>query len=359
MAESEDRTEAASSRRLQQAREQGNVPISRELPALAVLGAAALVLAMAAPPSAQALVRRLAVFLEQAHRLDPVAALREAGQATLAAAAPFVIAALLAGAAAILLQTGFLLNLSALMPDAARLAPSRGLKRLLSPAVVMEAGKSLVKLGVVAWAGWRAFAVMLPQLADTLSWDAGTLTGGMSRQILRILAWMLAAQAVMACLDMLAVRFRHGRKLRMSREELRDEHRETEGDPRIKGRVRQIRMLRARKRMMAAVPKATVVLTNPTHYAVALAYDRASGGAPRVVAKGVDEVAARIREVARRSAVPVVANPPLARALYRVELDTEIPAEHYKAVAEIVAYVWRLRGQVRNARATPRAGAAP
>ncbi|MCW3475095.1 EscU/YscU/HrcU family type III secretion system export apparatus switch protein [Limobrevibacterium gyesilva] len=360
MADQEDRTEAASARRLQRAREEGNVPISRELSALAVMGSAALVLAMAAPAMAQALARRMAVFLEQAHRLDPVAAMHEAALATIAAAAPFVLAALVAGAAAILLQTGFLLNLSALMPKLDRLDPRRGLKRVFGLTVLTEAGKSVLKVGVVAWAGWQALPALMPQLRQALAWDAGGLTDGLTRQVMRILFSMLAAQAVIATLDVVRARLQHARSLRMSREDLRDEHKETEGDPRIKGRIRQIRVQRARKRMMAAVPTATVVLTNPTHYAVALAYDRAGGGAPKVVAKGVDDVAARIREVAQRSRVPLVANPPLARALYRVALDAEIPAEHYKAVAEIVAYVWRLSGRVRAARAAEsrlRAGA--
>ena len=131
----------------------------------------------------------------------------------------------------------------------------------------------------------------------------------------------------------------------MSRHDILEEQKETEGDPRVKARLRQIRNFRARKRMLAAVPKATVVITNPTHYAVALAYDRAKHAAPRVVAKGVDTLAARIREVAEANRVPLVANPPLARALYRVELDADIPAEHYQAVAEIIAYVWRLGRQ--------------
>ena len=129
----------------------------------------------------------------------------------------------------------------------------------------------------------------------------------------------------------------------MSREEVKQEAKESDGNPAIKQRVRQIRMARARKRMLAAVPQATVIVTNPTHYAIALSYDRAKGGAPKVVAKGVDEVAARIRDVAREHRVPLVANPPLARALYLVELDAEIPAEHFKLVAEVIAYVWRLR----------------
>jgi len=120
---------------------------------------------------------------------------------------------------------------------------------------------------------------------------------------------------------------------------------ESDGDPMIKGRIRSLRMARARRRMMAAVPKAAVVITNPTHYAVALAYDENAQAAPKVVAKGTEAVAARIRALAEDSGVPLVANPPLARALFKLELETEIPAEHYQAVAEIIAYVWRLRGR--------------
>ena len=144
----------------------------------------------------------------------------------------------------------------------------------------------------------------------------------------------------------------------MSRQDILEEQKETEGDPRVKARLRQIRTLRARKRMLAAVPKATVVITNPTHYAVALAYDRAKNAAPRVVAKGVDTLAVRIREAAEANRVPVVANPPLARALYRVEVDADIPAEHYQAVAEIIAYVWRLGGRRETPRQVPRRRAA-
>jgi flagellar biosynthetic protein FlhB len=143
--------------------------------------------------------------------------------------------------------------------------------------------------------------------------------------------------------------------MRMSKQEQRDEYKETEGDPFIKGKLRQIRTQRARKRMMAAVPKASVVITNPTHFAVALQYEMASAGAPRVVAKGADLIAARIRELARQHNVPVVENPPVARALYAaVEIDQEIPPEHYKAVAEIISYVLRLKGKLAGTQAAAR-----
>ena len=351
MADEHDRTEAPTPKRLQKAREEGNAPVSREATALAVLAAAALVLTTAAPPLSLNLARRLTIFLSDMHRLDPAAALRAAGEDVLYAAAPLVLAALAAAAGTTLLQTGFLIHLHAAMPDASRLSPKRGWKRIFSVTALVETLKSVAKLAVVAWAGWQALGAALPQLRQAMTWDAATLAERTARQMIGILLAMLAAQAVIATLDVLYVRFRHLRSLRMSRQDLREEHRELEGDPQIKARIKQIRMHRARKRMLAAVPKATVVITNPTHYAVALAYDRGRGGAPRVVAKGVDSMAARIRELAQDNRVPLVANPPLARALYRVELDTEIPAEHYKAVAEIIAYVWRLRGMA--------AGAAP
>jgi flagellar biosynthetic protein FlhB len=345
MADDQDRTEAPSAKRLQKARTEGQAPLSREATALAVLSAVALVLIMGAPGTAQVVVQRLSVFLAQADRLDPATALRMAAETVVIGAAPVIVAALLAGAAAVLLQTGFLVQLHSAAPDLARLDPKRGLKRIFSVAVLLETAKSVAKIAVVAWAGWQALGSALPQLRQAMAWDAATLGDRVARQMIGILLAMLAAQAVIATLDLLYVRLHHTRSLRMSRQELLDEHKEMEGDPHIKRRIKQIRFQRARRRMLKAVPKATVVVTNPTHYAVALAYDRARGGAPRVVAKGVDSMAARIRELAQDNRVPLVANPPLAHALYRVELDAEIPAEHYKAVAEIIAYVWRLRGK--------------
>jgi flagellar biosynthetic protein FlhB len=274
-----------------------------------------------------------------------VAALWMAAAAVAAGAAPVVLAALAAGAAAVLLQSGFLVRLNAAAPDFARLDPRRGLKRIFSVTALLESAKSVVKITVVTWAGWQAVgSTAMPRLRQAMGWDAATLADRAAHQMIGLVLAMLAAQAVIATLDLLYVRLSHLRGLRMSRQDLLDEHKEMEGDPTTKRRIRQIRVQRARRRMLKAVPLATVVVTNPTHYAIALAYDRAKGGAPRVVAKGVDTMAARIRELAQDNRVPLVANPPLAQALYRVELDAQIPAEHYQAVAGIIAYVWRLRG---------------
>ena len=182
--------------------------------------------------------------------------------------------------------------------------------------------------------------------AAALHQPIGALLQELGQGVLRLLMATLAAFALIALLDLLWVRFQHLRKLRMSRQDLREEQRDAEGDPQVKGRLRRLRESRARRRMLAAVPKAAVVITNPTHYAVALNYDQGRAAAPRLVAKGVDSMAARIRAVAEAHGVPIVANPPLARALYRLEPDTEIPAEHWQAVAQIIAYVWRLQGRV-------------
>lgn len=344
--DNQDRTEAATPRRLQKAREEGQVPVSRELSVLAGLAAATLVLALIAPRAAHQAAAQLSMFLGQPHRID----LSDGGRAALAMAAlvaarlagPFVLAALVGGVGAALLQTGLLLRPAALRPKFSRVDPRAGIGRLFGPDNLVEAGKASLKLAAMGAACWYVLAGELPHIGATLVTVLPLLPEQTARMVLRLLLAVLAVQAVVAGADVAWVRLRHARGLRMSREEIREELKESDGDPRIKQRVRQIRMQRARKRMLAAVPKATVIVTNPTHYAVALAYDRATTAAPRVVAKGVDSMAARIREVAAAHRVPVTSNPPLARALYRVEVDAEIPAEHYQAVAEIIAYVWRL-----------------
>ena len=261
------------------------------------------------------------------------------------AVAPFVGAVLLAGALAVLLQTGFLINFAVLQPDLARLDPRRGLARIWSLHGLVETGKSLLKVVVVVWAMWYVAGALLPRLAGSLLWSPDRLMAVTTAELVRLLLAMLAAFAVLAGFDVVRSRWEHARSLRMSRQELREEHRDAEGDPQVKGRLRQLRMQRARRRMLAAVPRATVIVTNPTHYAVALAYDRGGSTAPKVVAKGVDSMAARIRAMAQQHRVPLVASPALARALYRVEVDTDIPPEHYRAVAEIIAYVWRLQSR--------------
>ena len=271
------------------------------------------------------------------------ARLRSASAGVLGTIMPILGAALLAGAGAVLVQTRFLLNLGALQPRFSRVSPVAGLKRVFGLNGLVEIVKSLGKLGLLATAIWIAIRADWSRLMRLPWQDAHSLPQAVARPVFHLFVATVCVQAIVAAADLGWVRFRHARDLRMSKQSIRDEIKDTEGNPHIKARIRRIRVMRARKRMMAKVPTSTVVITNPTHYAVALTYDRATNPAPRIVAKGSDSLAARIRAVAESSGVPVVANPPLARALYRLDLDTEIPAEHYKAVAEIIAYVWRLR----------------
>jgi flagellar biosynthetic protein FlhB len=342
--EAGSKTESATPRRLQRAREEGRVPVSREIPAACMLGAAALAWALSVPSAAGGLTRTLSVFLSRAgsEALTGPAALALAGHALLQAVAPFAVAMLLAAAGAVLLQTGFLVSFSPLRPRMQRISPRAGVKRIAGWTNLAEAGKSLAKVIVAGAAFWHFLAGEAPALLHAVQTDPHLIPRLAVRPVLILLLILFAIQAAIGVLDVLLVRLRHARQLRMTREEVREEQKETEGDPRLKARIKQIRLQRARRRMLAAVPKATVVVTNPTHYAVALMYDRAKSAAPKVVAKGVDSMAARIRETAEANGVPLVANPPLTRALYTVELDREIPAEHYQAVAELIAYVWRL-----------------
>lgn len=346
MADTDDRTLPATARRRQQAREDGQAPLSKEIVAVSGLAAATLMLAMMVPHLSATLADRLQRMLADPQQL-PGAALRDAAMALLTAVLPISAAILLTTTLAVFLQTGWLINTKAMMPDLSRLNPQNGLKRVFSANNAVEALKALVKIGVLAWAVWHVLAGALSTTAASLSWALPTVLDRLARDTLHIMLVVLGCQAFLALLDMGWVRLRFAGNLRMSFEDVKREQKELEGDPRVKGKLRQIRMARARRRMLAAVAKATVIVTNPTHYAVALKYERGSKSAPKLVGKGVDEVAARIRDAAKKHGIPLVPNPPLARALHGLPLDAEVPPEHFKAVAEIIAYVWRLRGMGR------------
>ncbi len=342
-----DRTEAPTARRLQQAREEGRVALSREVVSLASLLAGGAALAAAwhggGVDLAIALRDTLATAgsapLDQAGLAGVLSAL---ARPALRFAAPVVLASLVAVLAASLLQTGLVFRTASLLPDLTRLHPARGLSRLFGPTNAVEAVKSLVKLGCFALAIAHVLRSDLPQLPGLAGVAIPAFAGHLCGTLLHAAGLILAVQFVIAGIDLLWVRHRHTSALRMSKQDLRDEHKESEGNPHVKARLRSLRRQRARQRMMQAVPKAAVVLTNPTHYAVALAYEQGSRSAPRVVAKGADEVAFRIRALAKEHRVPIVENKPLARALFSIPLDAEIPREHFQAVAAVIAYVWRL-----------------
>lgn len=341
--EAEDKTEAASPRRLEKAREDGQVALSRDLVGLGALAGGVLGLMVAVQPGAT-MLHGLAGAMARAHEIPPIGGAIEMARLGLMAVLPVALLTALGALGATMVQTRGLVSSKGLVPQLSRLNPVAALKRIFGTDGAVEFLRTVLKLALVGAALWHAIGdpAELPRLlhapATALLAHAGQAAGDLA------LAALLAFAAIAAA-DWLFARERHLRRLRMSRQDQKEEARESEGDPHIKARQRQIRQQRARGRMMAAVPKAAVVITNPTHFAVALAYDQGGEAAPRIVAKGADEVAARIRAVAGEAGVPIVSNPPLARALFRLDLDTEIPPEHYQAVAEIIAYVWRLGGQ--------------
>jgi len=346
--EKEDRSEAASATRLVRAREQGQVAVSRELQTLGGLAIGVFTLIMTMPGQVAGFVMHMRALMQNTALIDVSAGgslmvVRAVLLDGAGLAAPVVLAAAAATLVIGLLQTGFLFHLPGLLPKPERINPMHGLSRIFGGQTAIDGLKSLAKFAAFAFAVWHVISGLPPLLARAPGWEVATLASRMARLAFDGALLVLAVQAVIALLDLLHVRFKHMTSLRMSRQELRDEHRENEGNPQVKNRLRQLRRQRANRRMMAQVPKATVVVTNPTHYAVALVYENGSKAAPRLVAKGADELAARIREVALDNRVPVVSNPPLARALYTLPLDAEIPREHFQAVAGIIAYVWRLR----------------
>lgn len=260
---------------------------------------------------------------------------------------PVVAGAALLGIAADYAQVGFIFTGEPMSPKLERLDPVAGFKRIFSRRALLELGKSLAKVGLVAAVAFYSVAPQLRSLGGMALLDVEQAMALTGRIAWSVVLRTVGALFLVAVLDYVYQRFEYERNLRMTREEVKKELKETEGDPQLRGRIRQRQREMARRRMMAAVPKADVVVTNPTHFACALVYHAGETRAPKLVAKGQDFVAHRIREIAREHRVPVVENPPLARTIYAtVEIGSEVPPELYRAVAEVLAYVYRLKGKV-------------
>ena len=344
-----ERTEPASSRRLEKAREEGQVARSRELSTFLLLmagGAGAWWLGGRAFSDFQSWLRR-ALEIDPQLAFDSHLAAARLGDLSLEAlliVAPLFALLLAVAAASPLLLGGWLFSANSLAPDFSRLDPVKGIARMASVQGVAELAKAVLKAslvaGVAAWVVWSNHASVFALLGQ--SPEAGVaMTGGL---VAGSFVAIVCALALIAAVDVPWQLWQHASKLRMTREEARQERKEQDGDPQIKARIRSLQRETARRRMMAEVPKADVVVTNPAHYAVALAYRNGEMRAPRVVAKGADHVARRIRELAVASGVPLLEAPPLARALHRhTEIGDEIPESLYAAVAEVLAYVFQLK----------------
>lgn len=351
MAEDSDleRTEPATPKRIEKAREDGQVARSQELTTFAVLMAAAVGLWFLGAGLLNHLSNIMidGMQMEREMAFDTVLMLDQLNQLAvegLWALGPLLLLLLIVAFFAPMLLSGWLYSNKALIPDFKRLNPVQGFTRVFSVRGLIELVKAIAKAVIIGGVGmlvmWYHKDTMLALV--TLPVDLGI--NHMSQLIGLSFLFIVGAMILIVAIDVPFQIWEHAKKLRMTKEEVRKETKETEGDPQVKARIRGLQREAARRRMMAEIPKADVVVTNPTHYAVALRYQSESMRAPKVVAKGVHLLAARIRELAEENRVPILETPPLARALYHhAELDAEIPETLYTAVAEVLAYVFQLR----------------
>lgn len=355
MADEQDessKTEEASERKLERAREEGNVPLSMEVKSWFMLFAALMMLWGLAPFVMERTTAIAFKFIERPAELpiDPLGLrdlLRETSfELFVTLLLPLSLFLVLAAASA-LVQIGFLYAPKRMEIKWERINLFANAKEFITKAKIVDMLKGIFKITAVGYAGWLIVKPRILDILNTSSFDVASILALVYKLLLLILLTMVMIIFVIAFADYFYQKFSYLKRQRMTKQEVKDEYKQMEGDPQVKMRLRSIRMERLRKRMMANVPKASVVVTNPTHFAVALRYEPEEGmEAPVVVAKGQDFIALKIREIAEANAVPIVENPPLARALFAsVEIDEPIPTEHYAAVAEVIKYVYQLKGK--------------
>jgi len=355
MADEEDeasKTEDPSERKLTKAREEGNVPISQEVKNLIMLIGTLSVVWLIAPYMMKLTRDLLFKFIEspEAIPLD-----YKHGQLIFThvfigflkiIAAPLGLLLIL-GVVSSVSQTGFMFNPEKLEPKWEKLNIFGQFKEFFSSKKIMEGFKGIAKVIVIALICAWMIAPKFNYFPLLPAMEVYAILDFIHEIVVYLIFTVVIAISVVALIDYGYQFYTHRKKLRMSKQEMKDEYKQTKGDPLIKSRIRSLRNERARRRMMDNVPKASVVITNPTHYSVALQYELDVMDAPRLVAKGVDSLAFKIREVAEENDVPILENPPLARALYAsVEIDQAIPPEHFKAVAEVIGYVMRLKNEL-------------
>lgn len=345
------KTEEPTQRRLEEAVKKGQVPTSRELTSFMMLLIFALILIWLAPVMMKHAVRTLTRFIEMPHtyQLDGIGLIR-LSQEVLGSAFfslfPSLALLILIIFLSSLLQHPPILSPEAFMPKLERISPMRGFKRLFSMRSAIEFIKGLFKISIVGFIAWQVVTSQLILIEDSVSKSILAILLLLGHVTLKMMIGVCVFMGLVGILDFLYQKFEYTKSLRMSKRDIRDEYKQTEGSPEVKAKLREIRNKRSQQRMMSAVPKADVVITNPTHYSVALQYDQQKHEAPIVVAKGMDFLALRIREVAKEHNIPIVENAPLARALYAsAELEREIPLEHYQAVAEVIRYIYKLKGK--------------
>lgn len=349
--EQHEKTEEPTHKKLEDAHKKGDVAKSQEVNSWFIMIGATLVLMVFSKDMAVSLTTMLKTIFSETHQI-PITGealrenLRRLGIAILAAMAlPFIIF-FVAGLAGNLVQHRLLFSFEPVTPKLSKVSPLAGFKRLFSKTSLVNFAKGVAKLAIVT----SVIVVIIwpnrERLDAVIGLDPAALMGVTHSMAAQVMIGVVAVLSIVAALDFAWQKHTWWEKQRMTIKELRDEFKQMEGDPQVRAKLRQVRIERGKKRMMQNMPRAAVVITNPTHYSVALEYEKGMT-APVCVAKGVDNIALKIRELAEEYDIPIVENPPLARTLHAsIEVDDEIPPEHYKAVAEVIGYVMRLRGRV-------------
>lgn len=347
------KTEDPTPKKLEEARKKGQVPLSREVNNWIMLFAGTIVVLAMGPGMMLDLTVLLRTYFERAADLPPAPGglqfvVMEAFKEILGILALPLLFLILAAFAGPFLQIGPMFAPDVIKMDISKVSPMKGFSRLFSMRSIMEFVKGILKISIVSIVGFLIVKPYMGGIEHMVGLEIPVAMDEMESLVAKMLIGILVVLFLIAIADLLYQRYEHYKKMRMTKQELKDEYKQSEGDPHIKGKLRQLRQEKARARMMQAVPSADVVITNPTHYSVALKYDPDKNDAPILVAKGVNEVALRIRETAREHNVTILPNPPLARVLFEtVEIEQTVPPEHYKAVAEIISYVFRLKGKLK------------
>lgn len=346
------KTEDPTPKKLEEARKRGQVALSREVNNWVMLAAATLLIATVGGNMMVELSTMMRVFIEQAHDLPQMPGglsviLGESLKKTFTILLlPFLL--LLAAAFfAPFLQIGPLFAPEIIKPDLSKISIIKGVGRLFSMRSLMEFTKGILKISIVGFVAGIIIYPYMDKFEHMMDMPVNMSLYELRYLVIKMMIGVLVVLMVIAAIDLAYQRYEYNKKMRMSRQEIKDEYKQSEGDPHIKGKLRQLRMEKARQRMMQDVPNADVVITNPTHFSIALKYNPDESPAPIVVAKGVDDVAMRIREIAKENEIILYENKPLARALYDVvEIGDMIPAEHFQAVAKIISYVFKLKGKL-------------
>ena len=351
MADDLEKTEEPTPKKLEEARKEGNVPKSMEFSGFVILFLASLI--------AVFYIKYVTYDLEDyftyiSSLIGVEITLRRFYDIVLNTLfyvfkilLPIMLIVVLAAVIANVSQIGFLFTIKPVLPNFEKINPIKGLKRLFSVKTIVEGIKTILKVSIAFVVGYYLFLSFLGEIPKLALMSAFEQIKWFSQKSMILIFSMLGVFFVFALIDLIYQRYSYKKSLRMSKQEIKDEYKQTEGNPEVKAKIRQIQREMAKKRMMAEIPKADVVITNPTHYAVAIRYDKNKEDAPRVLAKGVDNLALKIKEIAREHNIMIVENPPLARELYKsVEIGEIIPAKLYKAVAEVLAYVYKAKRMV-------------